>query len=965
MVGTTGSSGGSPSEPMAPPPRRGSSNTKFYVVIVVLILVIAGVAVYAATLTGKTTVKTNTKIVYRTVGGQTYATSAAQYGVSTAAVGQQYTFSVHPNGYYDSITVFWGDGSSTSVGAGNNTNESFAHVYDSTGTYGIYYQYGTGNGSYLSNIGSIVPLTVGYSSVGQQTQVSPYINIGALDLNTTSAGYNSNITQLYTFAHNGAPHFNVTFAAPALNFEYGVINQTVVEYSGSNVISTVQYPYQWDGSSWSNTTPLYLNLSALADGYYTFDVITQSASTNSTTGALTSGIYTTNSYYDVPVNDSVGLQTVTTTQAQGQLTRVEIGVGGYKSLDPAIEYDTASYEIIINTMLPMFSYNGSSSSNFTAVLASRLPAAGNGEINSNYNNWTVTATTATAGYNQTYTASVQPFENYTIYIRNNSVWQDGSPVTAYDVYYSLVRVLLFDAGSPGTPGWIQAQSLLPGDFYTSNTFWNITQNMSYDNTTNSISFHFQSPMSPAFFMETFGQTSGAQIASANWIIAHGGGITWTPAGFNAYKAFANQGSYNTYIQNHILADGPYQIAYIVPGLETVLTANPNFVSPGAFLPAAKIKTIYISYVLTPTDSYLALKSGQAQIGAIPSSSWNLEQGLEAAGIVQNTSFPTLSIFWYNYNANINMTMLKTVDSKANMPFDLFLSLQARLAFSYAYNYNLYLGQQIGNDLYHVNFGAAYAGMLPAGMLYEQSITDLNATTNGVPYFDLATAQQIWSTFVNSSIGSAMGLSYSGGKDMYNGAALDIPIFIFQGVPADQQGASTWGANLQKVIPGLSFQVEPTPFVQLLGWEVAGQNPMGVYELGWAPDYPYPNDYLVPMALPDPGTTYPGPNSMTIDYFANTSMHPNVPASLLTNQLANLSAMYAYFNDSVANPSNSQFDYQHWNEMLINMSFYTYILQQQQFFIFSTKIPKSYFLNYQQNVMTGGGGDPYYNLIAYA
>lgn len=966
MVGTTGSSGGAPSEPMAPPPRRGSSNTKFYVVIVVLILVIAGVAVYASTLTGKVTTKTVTKIVYKTPTGQTYATSAAQYGASTAAVGQQYSFSVYPNGYFDSITVFWGDGASTSIGSGNNTNESFSHVYDSTGTYGIYYQVGTGNGTYATNIASIFPLTVGYSSVGQQTQVAPYINIGTLDLDmSTSTLYNSNITQLYTFGTGANANFNVSYAAPALNFQFGVINQTIVIYKGSNVVQTIQYPYEFTGSGYSATTNLVLNMSSLADGYYTVDVITQSAQTDPTTGALLSGIYTTHSYYDIPVASNVGIQAASTAQAQGQLTRVEIGVGGYKTLDPAVEYDTASYEIIINTLLPMYSYNGSSSSNFTAVLANQIPAINNGMINNNYNNWTVTATTATAGYNQTYTATVAPYENYTIYIRNNTVWQDGTPVTAYDVYYSLIRVLLFDAGSPGTPGWIQAQSILPGDFYASNTFWNITQNMTYSNATNSITFHFQSPMSPAFFMETFGQTSGAQIASAKWIIAHGGGITWSPSGFEQYKNQGNQGSYNTYIQNHILADGPYQIAYIVPGLETVLTANPNFVSPGSFLPPAKIKTIYISYVLTPTDSYLALKSGQAQIGAIPSSSWNLEQQLEASGIVQNTSFPTLSIFWYNYNALINETMLHAVESKANMPYDLFLSLQARLAFSYAYDYNLYLGQQIGNDIYHVNFASAYAGMLPAGMLYEQSITDLNATTNGVPYFNLAIAQSIWANFINSSIGAAMGLSYSGGKDMFGGSPLDVPIFIFAGDPPDSAGATTWGQNLQKIIPGLQFQVEPTSFVQLLGWEVAGQNPMGVYELGWAPDYPYPNDYLVPMALPDPGTTYPGPNSMTLNYFYNQSAHSNVATSLLTNQLANLSAMYAYFNDSVANPANAQYDYQHWNEMLINMTFYTYIEQQVQFFIFSTKIPKSDFLNYQQNVMTGGGGDPYYNLLHYA
>ena len=70
--------------------------------------------------------------------------------------------------------------------------------------------------------------------------------------------------------------------------------------------------------------------------------------------------------------------------------------------------------------------------------------------------------------------------------------------------YSMVRTILFNSGEPGTTGWIQSQYLLPGNYYDTNTFWNITQNITVDNATNNITFHFQEPMEPYLVFETMG-----------------------------------------------------------------------------------------------------------------------------------------------------------------------------------------------------------------------------------------------------------------------------------------------------------------------------------------------------------------------------------------------------------------------------------------------------------------------------
>jgi peptide/nickel transport system substrate-binding protein len=48
------------------------------------------------------------------------------------------------------------------------------------------------------------------------------------------------------------------------------------------------------------------------------------------------------------------------------------------------------------------------------------------------------------------------------------------------------------------------------------------------------------------------------------------------------------------------------------------------------------------------------------------------------------------------------------------------------------------------------------------------------------------------------------------------------------------------------------------FGSLVGYSTSsapGNNPMGLFQLGWAPDYPDPTDYVTPMYVPDSTYTY--------------------------------------------------------------------------------------------------------------
>ena len=898
--------------------RGGKPKAKWIAVIIAVIMIVAAVA-----------------IVVSLRPPSPPATPAATASTS-AVTGSPFNVTINAGASFKDVTVYFGDGSSTTVGYSNSSTITVQHVYTTPGSAYIYYTVLYSNGATYSASNEIVPVQVLPSSSYLTTEES----LGAVTYNTSASSTPLVIAQ-NIFSPGSFVNFTFTFYNEPTNTTYQVVNQTA-EIGNGKIIAI---PYTWVAAKkhyeLSTATGDIVNNTFSSSGMYVVNLTTRTAKVNTTTGSYSSGtVQSSEVFFDVAVFSSGN---VASYNANSIITRAQLETGSYRTLDPAISYDTVSDEVIYNVYQQLVTYNGSSTSSFVPELASQLPSASNGGINTNYKNYTVTDPWGT-----TYAVNVTPYENYTFHIRTNASFQNGQPVIAWDAMYSFTRSLLFDNGVPGTPGWIIAQYLLPGKYTVTNTFWNITQNMTVNNGTNDITMHFQKPMSPALVFEVL---NNYFPLDASWLIANGAGITWSPAGFQAYKAQGDEAHYNAYIQNNVMADGPYEVAYIIPSTEVVMKANPAFNPPGSWFPKASIGTVVLQFTGSQSTVYLEMKSGQAQIGQIASSSWYLTQGLESSGLAKAYGFPSLSIFWYNFNANVNTTILHTDYSSANVPSALFTSLHARKAFAYAYNYEYYLADQMGNAIYNTTFGSAYAGMLDNGMLGYQSISQLNNTTTGVPYFDLATAASYWHKvdFAKYNI-----IKTSTGYT-YNGKSLVIPIFIPTGDSTDLAGATTWGGNLATVITGATFPVIPIPFPNIIANKIEGQNPMPIYYLGWSPDYPYPTDYLGPLGTPD-NTSHLAADSMTPYYFSMMG-HPN--------QSREFKSMISEYNNgsNAANTTVALQWFQKENEQLVNLTFYVYLFQSHDFYVTSPHVNGNYIIRYQENVMTAAAMIVY-NLMSY-
>ncbi len=921
-----------PSKISAPKPR--GSNMKIVIaVLVVLILVIAGAAV-----------------VFLHLGSsQNNATSSSIAGPATVLTGQPYNVTINTTSF-SSLDVYYGDLNSGIVSPSSVSSYTIQHTYSIPGLAYVYFSEKYTDGKYYNSSNQLLPLTI--TPAGGYIGSNQSLGIINFNLSASSPALVANQT---IFSPGSGSHVNISsgYYTEPVSSAYKIVSQEFTVFLLNKAVLTHSVNVSWDKTLKEYTpvaSTVAFDLSLAKSGLYVVVLNTSTATiTNTSTGAYSNSTITnTTTFLDVAAFSNGALATRSST-ITGQFVIDELVAGGYATLDPAISFDTVSLEPIYNTMLPIVGFNGSSDSNFVPMLSTNLPSIQNGEINSNSYSYNVTTPSGS-----TYTVNVQPYQNYTFYINNNSVWQNGKPVTAWDVMYSYARVLLFDAGSPLTGGWMFGPDILPSPYTKTNTFWNITQNISVNNATNSITFHLQKPMTP---VSLYGLLAFYRVTSSAWLEQNGAGITWSPAGFASYKQYGSETGYNTYVQNHIFSDGPYMLKYTVPGTEIVLTANPDFHSPGPWFPKPSIQQIVIRYVSQASTIYLDMKSGAAQQGTIPSSSWSEAQQLVSDKLATVLSYQSPAIFFWKFNANVNTSEIGTYSPGANLPSNLFTSENVRKAFAYSFNYTYFLDSQVGNAIYKTTFAGKYAGFLENGVVFSQNYSVMQNVSQ-VPYFNLAIAKNYWNAFMNTEA-SNVGITLSGGKTMYNGNPLNIPIFAQASDPVMIEGATSWSGYLQQVIPGASFPVVPLPFAEIIGLSaIRGNNPLPVFEWSLAPAYAYPTDSVGGSEMPT-NTSHLGGVDIT-PYWFNTSLN-SLHNSTQANQLNQLLQWYSNAT-STANTTVAEMYFHLINELFVNMTFYVYTEQIYQYHIVSTGVNTNVYVPYEQNGLLGN--DMLFNFLSY-
>jgi ABC-type transport system substrate-binding protein len=526
---------------------------------------------------------------------------------------------------------------------------------------------------------------------------------------------------------------------------------------------------------------------------------------------------------------------------------------------------------------------------------------------------------------------------YTFTIRSGLKFSNGDPITAYDVYYSMIRNMLFEGGTPGTPDWILSQYLVPGASIgvslmknsTDTTDFNaIMHAVSYSTSSSTVTFNLVTATTPQIFFTALADSLGCSVMDASWLQSVSAGITFTAAGFYSYQSQANEGSYNTKVQFSPVTSGPYEIESYVPGQSIVLAPNPGFTGvPG--IPAVTDK-VSISWVKDPETAYLLYTSGSADIvTALPTTYMPLIKAQVAAGTSSLYAFPTLACAFFVFNENIAENLMHSAfGSSYSVPANYFANTDVREAFCYAFNYTNYIDEILGNNVYGENFGTAYAGAIINGLPYYVPSSQLA----NVPNLDLTYATQL--------------MQQSG---QYS-TKVSIPIIVGTSDTVNYAAAEMLAAAVSKMDPNISMTPIYQPFSTEVGYTVPGANPMPIYSLAWISDYPAAADNMNALYLQ--GGTYPSGDGLTVSYLNSTGFPSEATQYSQLNTV--LTQANAATSASVAGPLYKQAE-----QDAINLYLYIYTVDENAFWTVKPYMTGYSGIQSQENPLIGGALDSTY------
>ncbi len=887
--------------PQAPKPKR---RKMIIALVVVAILIIAALATFAVIYLGTGSVIVTSTSQFVPAGGSTSFTSAVTTPLFVSSSGVAWNF---------------GDGQTQST-----TSSEIAHTFANAGNYLVLATASLSNGKTADNSQGLFPVQVGappttYNPLGTTS------SLGALSFNDSLSSSGAPFiaagdhiafvgavaqppTLEYDHLVTAGTYTNYTWQVTQLKLDFGDGSTPLTNASADPIRSTHTFA----------NAGIYATLLQVTTGNF--------SSTNGSPPVATGETQTTTVGLTVAVGNYHILRYSGNVINPGIITNMEAVTGGYTTLDPALDYESTGFEVIANVYETLLAYNGTSTSDIVPVIATQLPTVANGMVSPD-------------------------FMNYTFQIRPNLKYSNGDNVTAWDVKYSITRTMLLNSGSPFPNGWIISQFFVPGTFIAglpdaATTFSTVNDAITVDNATQTVSFHLISPAPPLLFDQVVADPLGASVVDHLWLESVGPKLTWTPAGFVAYEDYSFIQNYVGAWRNGAIGSGPFAIDYVANPDSVVLKPNPMF-KPTIGVPAPTVKKVVLQYVADPSTRELSLESGQADIAGIPSSHFDVVKRLQGLGLIQVQFMPTLNLFWWNFNLEIYQS---AVGSTANpygnqVPPDFFVDLNMRKAFAYAYNYGQYFDQILGNKVFNATFGIPFNGIVPKGMIGYEDLSSKNV-------FSMALAQGYYN---QTQWVADHGWATSG---------FTVAINVETADTVDRAEAAAWAQNIESLAPGITVLVKPISFEEEIVNSVPHLNPMGIYFLGWLPDYPFPTDYTLPMLLPadspvtsttPDGGTYPNANGYNIQYLA---ADPNG-----TNQVTNSTNIRNWILDSI-NPPNATnvpqvvLDSQQAQRAFADLWYYVPAFQQFAFFAFRTWITG---MANEQNP-TLGGADLLYNLI---
>ncbi len=487
-------------------------------------------------------------------------------------------------------------------------------------------------------------------------------------------------------------------------------------------------------------------------------------------------------------------------------TLVVASIGDQNTMDPAWCYDTASGEVIYNTMDNLFKYDGGSTEDLLPMLATVVPSLDNGLI----------------------TKAADETTFIDIPIRSGVKFHDGTELTAEDIEYCLERAMIFDrSGGPNWMFWEPFSGMTDGygsiescatDLAGVDNFEDVPADVLqqvYDEwvdpaieikSGNVIELKLPAPYPPILQILTHG-SSWSSIYSKDWAIEQGAwdgdGATW--------QNYHDPEREEDPLYDVEMGSGPYVLKKWDPGVEIQLEAFDDYWD-GA--PSVK------HGVLKSVDEWgtrrLMLEAGDADICYVPRQYLSQVEGMDGLRIVRDLPNLSNAVVFFNFGV---VEGSKYVGSGAldgeGIPLDFFNDVNVRKAFCYAFDYDTYIEE-------------AWLG---------QAIQPTGPIVDGLAYYpedspvysmDVEKAEEQFKKAFDGAVwekGFKFTAVYNAGNDQRK-TSLEIIRDV-----------------VESVNPKFHIDVVGVQWSSFLDALVAGKMPL--YMLGWLADYPDPHNFVSP------------------------------------------------------------------------------------------------------------------------
>ncbi|MBI9096925.1 MAG: ABC transporter substrate-binding protein [Spirochaetaceae bacterium] len=457
-------------------------------------------------------------------------------------------------------------------------------------------------------------------------------------------------------------------------------------------------------------------------------------------------------------------------------------IGTVSTLDPAVAYDNAS-GVNINQMYDQLITYNRGELDLVPVLAEEVPTMANGGISADG-------------------------KTYRFKIKKGIKFHDGSVLTPEDVEYSIERTMVVDVDHG--PQWMYFMVFL-NDSGSRNddgtfkyTYDDIDPTVEVDG--DYVVFNLYQPFEP--FLGIIAGYWGA-IVNKDFVAANGG---WDGTGADMARV-NNPPTGEETLYEVSNGTGPYKLDRWVKGDELVITRFDDYHGKKPAL----AKGIYKVLDEWSTRKLMFLQGDIDYAYVEP----NFYADMDAEeGITSAKDLPRLSLSGIMFNQDTNDVDNPLIGSGAvdgnGVPGDFFANLDARLAFTYAWDEETFIRD--------VNSGYAVDPVtpFPFGLAYK------NENQERLP-FDLAKSEEYFKKLYDGKLwenGFVMDLAYNEGNEIRGG------------------GLRILAENVNSLNPKFKVTVRSVVWAEYL--DLNKNKRMPLFFIGWAPDYPDPDNYADPF-----------------------------------------------------------------------------------------------------------------------